>query len=202
MADIFGLIGSGITAAANYGTAYAVNQWSKEREQIARKENFEYNEKAAQNADARTRSLYYDLYGPQAQLNQLKQAGLSPSLFYGDGGGISGQAGAMGAGSAGPMGPTFGISPFDFSQLGKLMAETDLIKAQTKKTESETTKTDLENQVKELENTAYKEQWSIVNSHITKSDGTQQSLAEIAESCYSYDEFLKVVRKQRKRVKT
>lgn len=138
MADVFGLIGTGLTAGANIAGAYAANQWSKEREQLARKENYEYNERAAQNADIRTRSLYHDLYGPKAQLMQLKAAGLSPSLFYGDGGGISGQTGAIGAGSAGPMGQTFGISPFDFSQLGKLMAETDLIKAQTRKTNEET----------------------------------------------------------------
>lgn len=138
MEGIFGLIGSGISAAANIGGTILSNEMSREREQLARQENYLYNEKAANMADLRTRALYNDLYSPKAQLEQLKSARLSPSLFYGDGGGISGQTGAQGAGASGVLGSQFGIPSIDMSQIGKIMAETDLIKAQTRKTNEET----------------------------------------------------------------
>lgn len=194
MADIWGIVGKVVDAVSNYGTAKAANEWAKERERIARDENYIYGESAADAADMRTRRLYTDLYSPNAQLEQLKAAGLSPSLFYGDGGGIAGQSGAMGSGASGILGQTFGMQPTDFGQLGLQQAQTELLKAQTKKTESETQMQDLENDVKKLENTAFKEQYTIVNAHISKSDGTQQSLAEIADECYTYEQFLKTVR--------
>lgn len=136
--DPLGFVGSAISGAINYGIAKKENEWSKERERIARAENYEYGEMAANAADLRTRRLYTDLYSPAAQLEQLKSAGLSPSLFYGDGGGISGQTGAQGTGAAGILGQTFGITPIDLSQIGKIQAETALIKAQTRKTNEET----------------------------------------------------------------
>lgn len=138
MADIFGIIGNVVDALANYGTAKAANQWSAQREAVAREQNYAYGEAAANAADIRTRSLYNDLYSPSAQLSQIKEAGLSPSLFYGDGGGISGQTGAMGTGAAGIMGQTFGVSPMNMSQIGLQQAQADLLKAQTRKTNEET----------------------------------------------------------------
>ena len=38
---------------------------------------FGYNERAAKNADARTRALFTDLYSPEAKVKQLKKASLS-----------------------------------------------------------------------------------------------------------------------------
>lgn len=97
----------------------------------AREENFRYGEMQADNADKRTRNLYRDLYSIPAQMSQLKEAGLSPSLYYGDAGGISGQTGAMGSSAAGQY-QVFGIDPLTMSQIQvnnaqakKLNAEAD-----------------------------------------------------------------------------
>lgn len=57
-----------------------------------------YNTQAANVANQRTINNYNQLYSPAAQVNQLKAAGLNPSLFYGKGGtGGTGQAAAMAA---------------------------------------------------------------------------------------------------------
>ena len=46
--------------------------------------NYQYGEKAADASDRRTRELYTDLYSPAAKVKQLKEAGLSPGLMYGN----------------------------------------------------------------------------------------------------------------------
>lgn len=198
MADIFGIgniIGAGVTAAANYGTAVYNNEEAAQRERDARQENFQYGEKAAENADARTRALYNDLYSPQAQLEQLKAAGLSPSLFYGDGGGISGQAGAQGTGAAGISPNVFGAQAMDFTAVAKQIAETNLIKAQTKKTESETTGQDLENEVKSISNETFRDEMVLLRSVAIDENGQMgSSLYEIANDSWNYDQFLGKVR--------
>ena len=62
---------------------------------------FGYNERAAKNADARTRALFTDLYSPEAKVKQLKEAGLSVGMMYGQGraSGTSSTQGAQGAGA-------------------------------------------------------------------------------------------------------
>lgn len=50
------------------------NAMAAKREAQARKENYEYGELAAQNADARQRAQFKDLYSAGAQLNQLKRS--------------------------------------------------------------------------------------------------------------------------------
>ena len=62
---------------------------------------FGYNERAAKNSDKRTRALFTDLYSPEAKVKQLKKAGLSVGLMYGQGGasGTSSTQGAQGAGA-------------------------------------------------------------------------------------------------------
>ena len=62
---------------------------------------FGYNERAAKNSDARTRALFTDLYSPEAKVQQLKDAGLSVGMMYGQGGvsGTSSTQGAQGAGA-------------------------------------------------------------------------------------------------------
>lgn len=121
----------GSILAAKYNNVQAI---ARERE--ARDENFQYNEKAAENADARTRALYNDLYSPAAQMQQIKDAGLSPSIYAN--GGMAGKSGTSGAQAAGANGvsPTvYGADPINAAiaaaQLGKVKAETDNIKADT-----------------------------------------------------------------------
>lgn len=109
------------------------NKMNENAEKRAREENFAYNEQAAENADARTRALYSDLYSPAAKIEQMKEAGLNPNLMYGMNGaagvgGTSSTTGAMGGG-------TTGIAPHErhFAAL-----ESALMAAQVQKTQAET----------------------------------------------------------------
>lgn len=119
----FNAIGSAIGGAISY--AYAKKM---------AKLNYKLNEKAADNADARRRALYTDFESPLATIRQLKEAGLSPSLYASGGidGSIGSTAGAMGGGTAGMSMPSVAMSPIDIStmelqnaQARKLNAEAD-----------------------------------------------------------------------------
>lgn len=108
------------------------NTQASEREARARQENYTYNELSAQNADKRTRALYNDLYSPQAQIEQLKEAGLSPSIYASNGiAGKSGVSGAMGNGASGISPNVFGINGVEAAQIANLMADTNKKKAET-----------------------------------------------------------------------
>lgn len=87
------------------------------------------NEKAAQRADLRGRKLYHDLNSPAAQVEQLKQAGLSPALLYAKGGvGGSAQAGAQAAPATNQIG-----NVFDLMQVKLMQAQIKNIDADTQK---------------------------------------------------------------------
>lgn len=95
--------------------------------------NYKYNEMAADNADTRARALYKDLESPMATISQLKEAGLSPSLYAsGNVGGSIGANGAQGQGASGVSMPNGMMSPIDIAgievqeaQARKLNAEAD-----------------------------------------------------------------------------
>ena len=73
------------------GTLYT-NQMNWQQNQAA----MAHADRAAAEADQRTRQLYNDLYSPAARVKQLKEAGLSVGLMYGQGGmGGSAAAGAQ-----------------------------------------------------------------------------------------------------------
>lgn len=107
-----------------------------------------FGELAAENSDARTRALYNDLYSPQAQMEQLKAAGLSPSIFAS--GGIAGKSGVSGAMGSRGSSSTGGSQMFTnlFSAIAqatqiaanvsKTKAETDNLKAQTNQINAQT----------------------------------------------------------------
>lgn len=85
------------------------------------------NEKAAQKADLRGRQLYHDLQSPAAQVEQLKQAGLSPALLYAKGGvGGNASAGAQAAPATNQIG-----NVFDLMQTKLLDAQIKNINADT-----------------------------------------------------------------------
>ena len=87
------------------------------------------NERAAQRADLRGRQLYHDLLSPAAQVEQLKQAGLSPALLYAKGGvGGSAQAGAQAAPATNQIG-----NVFDIMQVKLMKAQIKNIEADTQK---------------------------------------------------------------------
>lgn len=102
----------------------------------ARWQNYNYGERAAANADARTRALYNDLQSPKALLQQYQEAGLSPSLMFSGGGGQGAQpsAGAQGSGAAGITPQSYGV---DLGQVAMQSAQIDLMKADANKANAE-----------------------------------------------------------------
>ncbi len=83
--------------------------------------NFQYGEKAADAADRRQREQFKDMYSLEAQMRQIKDAGLSPSMFFS--GGLSGQGGAnapQGGGASGPIFNSSGIDPMSAAQVDLL----------------------------------------------------------------------------------
>lgn len=142
--DYISAIASPVTAGLGmYMTHYEnelQRQWQHEENALARKENYLWNEQAAENADTRQRAQINDYFTPKAQMQMLKEAGLSPSIAYGGGAGVQGQAvGQQGGGANGPsaVAPTI-FNPVQGAQLAQTIAQTNLIKAETQKTKSET----------------------------------------------------------------
>lgn len=108
--------------------------------------NFVIPELLAANADQRTRALYNDLQSPAAIMQQLKEAGLSPSVYAAKAAGGSVPSGSQGHGSSSNTGGTqqmLGIMSAMkeiasvSAGIAKTKAETGLIKAQTEKTHEE-----------------------------------------------------------------
>lgn len=107
------------------------NYQSKKNVEHAARVNYGYGEMAADSADARTRALYSSLYSPEAKVKQLKEAGLSVGLMYGQGGagGTSSTAGAQGQGAGGQQGKQ-PIGMLEGAQLGLMAAQTMKLKAE------------------------------------------------------------------------
>lgn len=110
-----------VVGAASHLGGNVMNQIFAEHN---RRQNFYYNEKAAENADQRTRELYEDLYSPQAQMKMIKEAGLSPSLYYQNAGGTAGQSGAQSQGINGAYPSAQVLDPLTFAQIANLNADT------------------------------------------------------------------------------
>lgn len=90
--QVLGMILNGIFTSIS-------NQKNRDYQNQLLDKQHKLNEEAADAADARQRAQYNDMYSPEAQVNALKAAGLSPALFYGGGN-------ALGGGSAhGAQGP-------------------------------------------------------------------------------------------------
>ena len=88
---------------------------------------------SADSADARTRALYSDLYSPEAKVKQLKEAGLSVGLMYGQGGagGTSSTAGAQGQGAGGQQGKQ-PIGILQGAELGLMAAQAKKIRSRSR----------------------------------------------------------------------
>lgn len=120
---------------------------SKRDQKIANEQaaelNYQYGEKAANNADARARAIYTDLNSPAARVKQLEDAGLSTSLMYGSGG-SGGSAAAttasQGSGAGGQQGKT-PQSAMEGAQLGLMLAQIRNLNADAEKKKVEATKT-------------------------------------------------------------
>lgn len=135
-------LAAGISAASALGATgltYAANQGMSSR---ARRENYQYNEKAANNAlnrwysqqdylNALQRRQYMDLESPQAMIRMLKEAGLSPSIYAGGvGGGVSGITTAGGApqggGAGGISAPQLNMQPIQMAESMQAVANAEL----------------------------------------------------------------------------
>ena len=99
--------------------------------------NYKYNELAANKSDERTRALYTDLYSPAAKVKQLKEAGLSVGLMYGQGGasGTSSTSGAQGAGGGNQHGSPANI--LQGLQLGLMNSQIKALEAGAKKDDAD-----------------------------------------------------------------
>lgn len=140
MANLFS---AGIGSVANFLTTQYNNKQAAQREKNARHENYTYGELAAKTADQRTRSLYNDLYSPEAQMQQLKEAGLSPSIYASGGmAGKSGVSGAQGTGTSGISPQVFAADPISaamqVAQIGNIKADTKLKESQADNTDKDT----------------------------------------------------------------
>lgn len=132
MSTIGTIIGGGVASLAGAGINNAISYGLS---RASRKENFEYNEAAANLADKRTRALYNDLQSPQALLEQYKEAGLSPSIMMSGGAQGSVPQGAQSEGASGLHAQAFGVNMLEAAQIAKMKAETENIEANTKNVE-------------------------------------------------------------------
>ena len=121
---------------------------SKRDQKIANEQaaelNYQYGEKAANNADARARAIYTDFNSPEAKVRQLQEAGLSTAMMYSGGGGGGGSAAAttasQGSGAGGQQGKT-PESTMQGAQLGLMLAQIRNLNADAEKKKVEATKT-------------------------------------------------------------
>lgn len=113
------------------GNHYA-NTQSQANASKSRQQNFMFGEMAANAADERFRKQYLDFFSPKAQLKQLKEAGLSPSLMYqGGAGGAGGATAPQGGGAGGIQAPYYPTSALEMAQVQNIMAQTEKTKAET-----------------------------------------------------------------------
>lgn len=179
---------SGI-AAAMIGSAGSIlqnkiqNQQSKENIEHAAAVNYGYGEMSADNAQARTKALFSEIYSPEAKVKQLKEAGLSVGMMYGQGGagGTSSTAGAQGQGAGGQQGK----QPIGILQ----SAELGLMAAQAKKLEAEADNLDQDTKVKETQQQKLAEEVTEVKANVARIEGetalqgwSQRQLMTISDS--------------------
>ena len=180
---------SATAAAAIIGAGASIlqnkiqNQQSKENIEHAAAVNYGYGEMSADNAQARTKALFSELYSPEAKVKQLKEAGLSVGLMYGQGGagGTSSTAGAQGQGAGGQQGK---------QPIGILQgAELGLMAAQAKKLEAEADNLNQDTKVKETQQQKLAEEVTEVKANVARIEGetalqgwSQRQLMTISDS--------------------
>ena len=74
------MAGNVIAGMALEGVSSVINNLNNE---LQMERTFGYNERAAKNADARTRALFTDLYSPEAKVKQVKNVGLIKRTSFG-----------------------------------------------------------------------------------------------------------------------
>lgn len=187
--DYFGNLGSNVIGGAFNGLSSVL--LGKYNASL----NYKYGEMAAEQADKRQRALYEDYLSPAARIMQLKEAGLSPSLFAdGAGGGSMGlEQGAQGTGASGMGLPTGVISPESLAQIELLKSQTRKNDAQTQNLDKDTDLKVLQENLEKMKNTRYKNVYNITMSAMQK-DGKQMSMFEFAREFNNYEKFAEHVR--------
>lgn len=120
-----------IGAVGNYMTNHYANTQSQASASKSRQENFKFGEMAANAADERYRKQYLDFYSPKAQLKQLKEAGLSPSVMYQGGAGAGGATAPQGGGAGGIQAPYYPTTALEAAQIENIRAQTEKTKTET-----------------------------------------------------------------------
>lgn len=110
------------------------HQNAEEFAERARKRNYHYSEMAADAADKRQRAQFDDMYSIGAQMRQLKENKLSPSMLMGGGmPGTQGATGAQGNGATGIMGnPLGGFDPVSSAEVELMQAQAANLREKTK----------------------------------------------------------------------
>lgn len=124
-----GLISAGTSSAGSIGGSLLGNRNTKK----AQKRAYQYGEMAAENAYQRqldywdktledqynTQARWFDEYDSEvAQTKRLRDAGLSPGLFYSGGAGAAGGSGSLGGESSAPQGSSYPGQGYDFAGVG------------------------------------------------------------------------------------
>lgn len=162
MPDYFGMLGGAIGIGYNTMNSIIGNEIAYDYASKYAGLNYEYNEKAAENAKNRQIELYNMLASPKALREQYKEAGLSPSLMFG-GGGPGGQASAapMGAGASGIGNNTYGVDPVNLAQISLMQAEARKANAEaaTEEGENERGKLEIQSLLKKVDNQTLTNDW-------------------------------------------
>ena len=157
---LFGLVGSGISAASNVAAVNATNRANM----AINKMNNQFNHDENTLAYNRQRQLIneqndYNSFSNQRSL--MEQAGYNPNNLVGGSAGTAVSSSSTNVGSASAA-PSHGMIAPDLSALGNIAniglitAQTGLLNAQAKKVGSETVGQNLENNYQDMQNALYK----------------------------------------------
>lgn len=173
------------------GIDYLKGKMNQKFAEEERAKNFEWNEKAAKEADKRQRAQYNDLYSPMAMMEQYRAAGLSPSLMMSGGAPAVGGT-AQGNQSAGLSGayPAAGetTNPLIGAQIANLMADTD-------SKEIDNSLKEIRKNLDEIAATKAQAEFDLLTTYFNK-DGNKYSFADFAKEFTDFEEFKKQVLKQ------
>lgn len=180
-----------IGQAGKLGVDWLKGKMNQKFAEEERARNFEWNEKAAKEADKRQRAQYNDLYSPMAMMEQYRAAGLSPSLMMSGGAPAVGGT-AQGNQSAGISGtyPAAGESPNPLigAQIANLMADTD-------GKEIDNALKEIRKNMDEIAATKAQVEFDLLSTYFNK-DGKKFSFTDFAKDFSDFDEFKKQVFKQ------
>lgn len=137
------------------------------------------NEESAENAYRRQTQMLDKYYTPQAQLEQMKAAGLSPSQILGGGAGTMGSTSAGGQQASTGLGsaPAQQLNILQGAQLAEMLASAELMGAKADTEKGDNKRGQLELAFKELENQMQDAQNYIVNN--TKDFQVQEWAAKV-----------------------